>query len=154
MKAIYPGTFDPITWGHLDVIEAASTIFDEVIVGVLTNLHKEPMFTTDIRVAMILEAASGYRNVKVGKFVGLTVEFAKLEGADVIVRGLRLVMDYESELDISFNNRVLSGGVNTVFIPPKQEHIHIRSSTVRELMLFGVRDELHQYVPDSVYRYL
>lgn len=150
---VYPGTFDPITLGHLDVIEAVSDIFDMVAVGILTNPNKKPMFSEQERLAMIEETIEEYDfpNVDVVVFRGLTIDFAKQEQAVAIVRGLRLVMDFEAELDISFNNRVLDGDMHTIFIPPRQEHIHIRSSTVRELLAFNVEEnKLLRYVPNSV----
>lgn len=154
--ALYPGTFDPITLGHMDVIEAGSTIFDEVIVALLINPRKEPMFSEAERLLMIEESIkeTGLTNVRALTFHGLTVDLAHREKAIAIMRGLRLVMDYEAELDISFNNRILANNVHTVFIPSTQAHIHIRSSTVRELLSFGAKDKLGLYVPKPVLRHL
>lgn len=149
--AIYPGTFDPITLGHLDVIEAGAVIFDKVIVAILINPRKKPMFSEEKRLEMIAKVVkeAGLTNIQITSSSGLTVELAQKEGAIAIIRGLRLVMDFEAELDRSFNYRILSGGIHTVLIPPLQEHIHIRASTVRELLLFGRRD-LDAYVPKSI----
>jgi len=158
--AVYPGTFDPITLGHLDVMRAASDIFDEVAVGILVNPRKQPMFPEKTRLEMIEEVIrdAGLDNVRVVVSAGLTVEFAEKEKAIAIVRGLRLVMDYEAELDMSFNSRVLADSIYTVFIAPNQEHIHIRSSTVRELIHFGIgekaKDKLSLYVPEAVIRHI
>lgn len=149
--AVYPGTFDPITLGHLDVIKASSVIFDKAIVAILINPKKKPMFSEEERLIMIEGSLqeNGLTNIETASFHGLTVEFVHHVKAIAIIRGLRLVMDYEAELDISFNNRILAGEIYTVFIPPLQEHIHIRSSTVRELLLFGKKD-LEKYVPEIV----
>ncbi len=149
--ALYPGTFDPITLGHLDVIRTAAAIFDEVIVALLINPKKKPMFSEEKRLAMIRQAVddNNIANVRITSFHGLTVELACQEKAIAIIRGLRLTTEYEVELNISFNNRVLSGSLYTVFIAPLQEHIHISSSVVRELVSFG-RTNLAEYVPKAV----
>jgi len=153
--AIYPGTFDPITWGHIDVIKPISLIFDEVIVAILINQQKKPLFTAEDRLVMIDESLKYCKlfNARTTYFEGLTVDLAKKEKAIAIVRGLRLVMDYEAELDISFNNAVLCD-IPTIFVPPSQKHIHVRSSTVRELFRFGVTEKLKDYVPPAVFNRL
>ena len=152
--AVYPGTFDPTTLGHLDVIKAGSMLFDEVIVAILVNVQKNPMFSKEERLAMVEESVRECKlsNVRVVFFEGLTTELVRQEGATVIIRGLRLVMDFEAELDISFNNRILGRGIPTIFIPPVQKHIHIRSATVRELLSFGKKKKLKHYVPPAVLR--
>lgn len=154
--AVYPGTFDPITFGHCDVIKASAAIFDEVVVGILRNSRKKPMFSEQGRLKMIEDTIreSGLSNVRVVVFQGLTIELVRREKAVAIIRGLRLTTEYEEELTISFNNRVLGKDVYTIFIAPRQEHIHISSSVVRELIGFGRVDDLRQYVPLPVLNYI
>jgi len=151
---IYPGTFDPITFGHLDVIEISSKIFDKVIVVISNNISKKSIFQEKVRQKIIEKEVKKlkFKNVDVVIHNGLTAHLANSLRAISIIRGLRLTTDYESELDMSFNNRMLSNGVDTIFIAPKQEHIHIRSSTVRELIKFNSinRSCLANYIPNSV----
>ena len=153
--AVYPGTFDPVTLGHMDVIKASAAIFDEVVVGILINSNKQPMFPEGKRAIMIERAVrdSKITNVRVEIFNGLTVELAQQENALAIIRGLRLTTEYEDELGLIFNNMILDGGIISVLIPPRQEHIHISSSAVRELLKFG-RQKLDKYVPPAVLEYL
>ena len=152
--AIYPGTFDPITLGHLDVIEISSKIFDKVIVVISNNTNKKAMFSEKDRQKMIEREVKKlkFKNIEVVIHNGLTANLANSLRSISIIRGLRLTTNYESELDMSFNNRILSGGVDTIFISPKQEHIHIRSSTVRELIRFNYTDKscFMNYIPHSV----
>ena len=149
--AVYPGTFDPITLGHLDVIEASSIIFDKVFVTILVNPKKKPMFSEEERMAMIKESLqeNGLTNVETASFHGLTVKFVSQVKAITIIRGLRLTTEYEVELNISFNNRILNNNIFTIFIAPLQEHVHISASVVRELLLFGEKN-LGEYVPKAV----
>lgn len=153
--AIYPGTFDPITFGHLDVIEVVSGIFDKVIISVAKNINKQCLFTLDERVMFIKEMLKekNLTNVEVRDINIMTADFVFNVNAIAIVRGLRLLTDYEAELDMSFNNYLLSNGTPTVFIAPKQEHLHIRASTIRELIKFG-KFELRGYIPDVVTNYV
>ena len=155
--AIYPGTFDPITLGHLDVIKTASVIFDEVIVALLINIQKKPMFTTVERHKLIHDTVddSCLSNIKIiNSDDSLTVQIARQEEAVAIVRGLRLTTEYETELNISFNNRMLDGKIHTILIPPLQEHVHISSSVVRELIRFGSVGDLDKYVPKVIIEHL
>ena len=149
--ALYPGTFDPITLGHLDVIQTSASIFDKVVIGLLINPSKSPRFDEQERKEMIEEtiAKLGIINVKVKAFKGLTVELARQEKAVAIIRGLRLTTEYEQELNIIFNNQVLAPDIISILIPPRQNHIHISSSVVRELLNFG-HPSLSDYVPQSV----
>ncbi len=153
--ALYPGTFDPITLGHLDVIKTSAAIFDEVVVALLVNHEKKPLFSEEERLAMIEESIReiGITNVRITSFNGLTVELANREKAIAIIRGLRLITDYEEELGISFNNYILDSEIYTVFIPPLQEHVHISSSMVRELLSFGTTD-LSKYVPQAALKHI
>lgn len=154
-RVLYPGTFDPITLGHMDVIKPMSLAFDEVIVAILINIEKDPKFGLEERLKMIEESAEEYglHNIRAISFKGLTVDLAKKEKVMAIVRGLRLVMDYEAELGISFNNYIL-GNVHTIFVPSTQNHIHISSSIVRQMIFFNKKDELKNYVPPAVLNHI
>ncbi len=153
--AVYPGTFDPMTLGHLDVVRISAAIFDKVVVALLVNPKKKPLFSEKERMAMVEESIKeiGIANVQTTSFNGLTIELAREEKAVAIIRGLRLITDYEAELGISFNNYVLAREVYTVFVPPLQEHVHISSSMVRELLSFGKTD-LSKYVPRAALKHI
>jgi len=136
-KAIYPGSFDPITLGHIDIIERASRMFDEVYVGVLVNVNKNPLFSIDERLDMIKESVAHLPNVKVVSFGGLLVDFAKQNDINFIIRGLRAVTDFEYELQLAQTNHVLNKEVDTIFLTSKAEYAYISSSAVREIAHFG-----------------
>lgn len=146
--AVYPGTFDPVTFGHLDIIDRASNLFDEVIVGVAYNINKTPLFTKEERREMIMESVKGYSNVKVEIFSGLLVEFAKHKKAKVIVRGLRAISDFEYEFQMSLTNRKLAPHISTIFLMPNEKYTYLNSSLVRELAKFN--GELKSFVPAYV----
>ncbi len=146
--AIYPGTFDPVTYGHLDVIERAREIFDIVIVTVALNSAKKPLFSAKERVAMIKEAVRRFKNVRVEQFEGLLVDFAKKKKATSIIRGLRAVTDFEYEFQMALMNRKLNSSVTTVFLMPHEKYTYLNSSIVREIAMHG-RD-LSEFVPPNV----
>jgi pantetheine-phosphate adenylyltransferase len=146
--AIYPGTFDPITFGHIDVIERAREIFDTVIVTIARNSSKQPMFTDEERVAMAREVVSKYPNVKVDSFSGLLVSYAKQMNATAIVRGLRAVSDFEYEFQMALTNRKLAEGITTVFLMPHEKYTYLNSTIVREIAMFG--GDISEFVPASV----
>ena len=116
MKAVYPGSFDPITYGHLDIITRASRIVDELVVGILVNNTKRPMFTMDERLEMLRETVKDLHNVEVKTFEGMTIDFARQNGAKVIIRGLRVISDYETEMQIAQTNRSLDPEIETLFL--------------------------------------
>lgn len=147
-KAIYPGTFDPITYGHLDIIQRSAEMVDELIVGVLTNKGKSPLFTPEERVEMIKDAVKDIPNVKVLAFDGLLIEFAKKQKAMIIIRGLRAVTDFEYELQMSQTNRVLSPEVDTIFLTTSLKWAYLSSSTVKEVAAFG--GDISKFVPKKV----
>ena len=147
-KAIYPGTFDPITYGHLDIIQRSAEMVDELIVGVLTNKGKSPLFTPEVRVEMIKDAVKDIPNVKVLAFDGLLIEFAKKQKATIIIRGLRAVTDFEYELQMSQTNRVLSPEVDTIFLTTSLKWAYLSSSTVKEVAAFG--GDISKFVPKKV----
>ena len=150
-RAIYPGSFDPVTYGHIDIIERAADIFDELIVAVLNNKAKtSPLFSVDERVNILNEVLSGIKNTRVLSYEGLLVDFAKEVGAGVIVRGLRAVTDFEYELQLAQTNSVLSTGVDTVFLTTSLKYAYLSSSTVREVASYG--GDIGKFVPPAVER--
>jgi pantetheine-phosphate adenylyltransferase len=142
-KAIFPGSFDPLTNGHLDVIKRSSPLFDEIIIAILNNPDKNPMFTVDERVGMIKEILPGVQhngcNLTVASFSGLTAEFAKNSGATAIVRGIRAVSDYEYELRMALMNRKLEPTVETVFLMADEEYSYVSSTLMKQVFLLGGR---------------
>jgi pantetheine-phosphate adenylyltransferase len=152
VTALYAGTFDPVTYGHLDVVRRAAALFDKVIVGVSVNPRKAALFTTEERVDMLRQACVGMSNVEVAVVPGLVVEFARKAGAGVIVRGLRAVSDFEFELQMASTNRTLAPEVETVFFTPAPEWHYLSSSIVCDLAFFG--GTVSQFVPPHVERLL
>lgn len=146
--AIYPGSFDPITYGHLDIIKRAAKVFDKLVIGVLTNQSKNPLFTVEEKVAMIKEAVKDVPNVEVVAFGGLLVDFSARIGANVIVRGIRAVSDFEYELTMAQTNKKLNNSVETMFFATSEIYSFVSSSTVREIAYFG--GDITQFVPDFV----
>jgi pantetheine-phosphate adenylyltransferase len=147
-SAIYPGSFDPLTRGHLDVIERAAAVFPRVLVAVVVNPQKrEPLFSLDERKAMLTAATGHLPNVEIADFRGLLATFAKRIGAGVIVKGLRVVSDFENEMSTALMNRSLSG-IDTVFVPSDPNYSFISSSLVKEVFFLG--GEIDQYVPEAV----
>lgn len=147
-RAIYPGSFDPVTYGHIDIIERAAGIFDELIVAVLGNSAKRPLFSIDERVNILREVLGNIPNVKVESYEGLLVEFATKRQAGVIVRGLRAVTDFEYELQLAQTNKVLNGGVDTLFLTTSLEYAYLSSSTVKEVASYG--GDIDKFVPPLV----
>ena len=154
--AIYPGSFDPITNGHLDLIERGSQLFNQLIVAVLTNLEKEPLFTVAERVNMLREATQSIPNVSVDTFSGLLVDYAHQKQAKALLRGIRAFTDYEYELQMALTNRKLAPDVETVFLMPALAYTYVSSRLVREIVQLGgsvagmvpalVEERLHQKV--------
>lgn len=151
-RALFPGTFDPIHLGHLDVMEVASKIFDEVYVCSLQNRNKIHMFGCDERDKMIKFCCMQFKNVRHIKYNSLAVVLAKEVEADFMVRGIRNGKDCDSEINLAFNNRVLDKDIETIFVPSRQEHLHISSSGVKELLGFGIEHKVEidfsKYLPD------
>ena len=137
IRAVYPGTFDPVTNGHLDLIRRSSLLFDHVVVAILQNAEKAPLFSIRERVDMLEEVVGGHKNVSVTSFRGLLVDFVKRQKATVIVRGIRAVSDYEYELQMAMMNRRLSCDVETVFMMPAEAYSYLSSRLVKEISFFG-----------------
>ncbi|MEI8389500.1 MAG: pantetheine-phosphate adenylyltransferase [bacterium] len=149
--AIYPGSFDPITNGHLDVLERASKIFNKVIIAVLGNPNKNSFLSVETRVELIKNSVSHLKNVEVDNFVGLTVEYAKSKGANVLIRGLRAVSDFEYEMQMAQINQNLGPQLDSIFLVPKVENNFVSSSIVKEVALLG--GDISQFVPEPVNKY-
>jgi pantetheine-phosphate adenylyltransferase len=146
--AIYPGSFDPLTNGHVDIIRRGAHLFDRIIIAVLINLEKAPLFTVPERVEIAREIFAGSANVEVDTFDGLLVDYARKRGARVIVKGLRAVSDFEFELQMALMNRKLNPEVETVFMMPTQPYTYVSSRLVKEVVALG--GSVHGLVPESV----
>lgn len=148
-KAIYPGSFDPLTLGHLDIIKRAADIFDELTVGVLDNHAKTPLFSVEERVNILKEATKDMKNIKVEAFSGLIVDFARQKNCNIAIRGLRAISDYEYELQMAQTNRLLSkGSLDTIFLTTSLEYSYISSSGVKEIAYFN--GDVSKCVPEFV----
>lgn len=150
--AIYPGSFDPITKGHLDVLKRASCIFDKVILVVSVNVNKKSFLPLEDRLMLIKEACKDLDNVEVDSFDGLTIEYAKRRNANVLIRGLRAVSDFEYEMQLSQANSALCSEIHTVFLITKPKYNFISSGTVREIAL--MKGDISKFVPEPVAKYL
>ena len=150
--AIYPGSFDPITNGHLDVLKTSAGIFDKVIIAVAKNSEKHAFLTVEERVNLIRESILHIKNVEVDTFDGLTIEYARKKSAQVLIRGLRAVSDFEYEMQLSQTNSALATDIQTVFLITKPEYNFISSSTVREILLN--KGDISKFVPQPVFEYL
>ncbi len=146
--AIYPGTFDPFTNGHLDIVQRAITLFDKVIVTVARNSSKNPMFSEKERLTLIRESARGLKNVDVELFDGLLVEYARERKATAIIRGLRAISDFEYELQMALMNRKLNNSFETVFLMPNEKYTYLNSNIVREIARLG--GDVSEFVPAAV----
>lgn len=148
-RAVYPGSFDPMTYGHLDIIRRAAEIFDELTVSVLNNKEKTPLFSVSERVKILEEATKDMANVKVDSFSGLLINYARENNMHVIVRGLRAITDFEYELQIAQTNRILScEQVDTIFLTTSLEYAYLSSSSVKEIASFG--GDISRCVPEFV----
>jgi len=148
IKAAYPGTFDPITNGHLDIIQRSASLFDEVIIGVLHNYKKTPLFSVEERVNILKEVTKDIPNVKIQAFEGLLVDFVRECGAKVIVRGLRAITDFDYELQMAQTNRILEPTIDTMFLTTSLEYAYLSSTTVKEVAFFG--EDITKFVPPYV----
>ncbi len=147
-RAVYPGSFDPVTFGHIDIIERSASIFDELIVAVLVNRAKTPLFSADERVNMLQEVTRNIPNVRVEAFSGLSVDFVRQCDAGCIVRGLRAITDFEYELQMAQTNRIMDSHIDTIFLTTNLEYAYISSTTVKEVASYG--GDISHFLPDSV----
>ena len=148
LRAVYPGSFDPVTFGHLDIITRSAKLVDELIVGVLVNNAKSPLFSVEERVKILEKTVENIPNVKVIPFEGLLVEFVRKVKAQMVVRGLRAITDFEYELQMSQTNHKLEPNLETIFLTTSLEYSYLSSSTVKEVAAFG--GDISQFVPDIV----
>lgn len=151
-RVVYPGSFDPVTNGHLDIIKRASQVFDEVIVAVFRNPKKDPLFTMDERVDLLKEATKGVENVIIDSFTGLTIEYAKTKEAIAIIRGLRAISDFDVEFQMASLNKEMDGSVETIFFMTDTKYAFLSSSAVKEVAQF--RGKIDDLVPERVKRAL
>jgi pantetheine-phosphate adenylyltransferase len=147
-RAIYPGSFDPVTNGHLDVVERACKLFDEVIVAVASNDEKQPLFSLEERLDLLRQTVGKIDNVRVAQFDGLLVEFALEQKAIAVIRGLRAVSDFEFEFQMALMNRKLRDSVETIFLMPKEEYTYLSSRLVKEIARLG--GDVSKFVPSLV----
>ena len=148
LRAIYPGSFDPVTFGHLDIMTRACNIVDELIIGVLRNKAKMPLFSVEERVKMLEEVTCNLPNVRIIPFEGLLVDFAKELDAKVVIRGLRAITDFEYELQMAQTNQKLQSDIETLFLTTSLDYSYLSSTTVKEVAAFG--GDISQFVPEAV----
>lgn len=147
-KVIYPGTFDPVTYGHIDIIKRASELFDSVVVTVAINQSKQPLFSTSERIEMLKESLKEFKNISVDSFDGLVVDHAHNVGATGIIRGLRAVSDFEYEFQMALMNRKLAEDITTIFLMPHEKYTYLNSSIVRNLA--NLHADVSEFVPPIV----
>lgn len=145
IKAVYPGSFDPVTLGHLDIIKRAASVVDRLIIGVLVNSKKSPLFTMEERIAMLEETTREFKNVEVQSFDGMTIDFARENGANVIIRGLRAITDFESEMQIAQINHSLDESIDTMFFTTSLEYAFLSSTVVKEVAYY--QSDVSKFVP-------
>lgn len=146
--ALYPGSFDPVTYGHIDLFKRAAKVFDHVLVGVAHNTAKKTLFSDAERVTMLEEVTAEFDNIEVVAFRGLVVDFAREKGVNVLVRGLRMISDFEYELQMALTNRRLDGQIETVFLMPSEGFSFLSSGLIKEAARLGA--DLTSFVPDSI----
>lgn len=148
MKVIYPGSFDPVTNGHIDIIKRASVNFEEIVVAILDNKSKSPLFTLEERISMLKDATSEFENVTIDSFSGLLVDYVEAMDTNTVLRGLRAISDYESEMRNALANKSLNNNVETLFMVSKAEYTFLSSSVVKEIA--GFNGDVSNMVPESV----
>ena len=148
IKAIYPGSFDPVTYGHIDVIRRAARMFDEVTVCVLDNKAKTPLFSVEERVKMLQDVTCGIPNIRVDSYYGLLIDYAQKIGAHVSIRGLRAVTDFEYELQIAQTNRIVNPEIDTLFLTTSLEYAYLSSTIVKEVASYG--GDISHFVPEQL----
>jgi pantetheine-phosphate adenylyltransferase len=146
--AVYPGTFDPVTFGHLDVIKRVAALYDKVYIAVAHSTHKAPLFTEDERAEMLREATSEFENVEVETFKNLAVDYVKKKKSRVMVRGLRMISDFEYEFQMALTNRKLDPEIETVFMMPNESYSYLSSRLIKEVAAMGA--DISKFVPEHV----
>ncbi|OGW94137.1 MAG: pantetheine-phosphate adenylyltransferase [Omnitrophica bacterium RIFCSPLOWO2_12_FULL_45_13] len=146
--AVYPGTFDPVTYGHIDIIRRAARIFDKVIIAVAHNDEKSPLFSVGERVSMLKDSIRGLKNVIIDDFDGLVVDYVKGKGASVMIRGLRMISDFEHEFQMALTNRKLSEKIETIFMMPNESYSYISSKLIKEAASLGA--DVKNFIPKKV----
>ncbi|MBU4376788.1 MAG: pantetheine-phosphate adenylyltransferase [Candidatus Omnitrophica bacterium] len=146
--AVYAGSFDPITYGHVDIIERAGRIFDRVIVAVAHNTEKKPLFTVSERVVMLKKAARHMSNIEIDDFTGLAVDYVLKKKANVLIRGIRMLSDFEYEFQMALTNRKINDSVETIFLMPHESYSYLSSTLIKEAALLGA--DLKSFVPDFI----
>lgn len=147
-RAVYPGSFDPVTFGHMDVIVRSASLVDELIVGVLNNNTKSPLFSVEERVKMLMKATEDVSNIRVESFTGLSIDFVKKCDAQFIVRGLRAITDFDYELQMAQTNRIMNPDIDTIFLTTSLEYAYLSSTTVKEVAIYG--GDISKFVPQIV----
>ena len=147
-RAVYPGSFDPVTFGHLDVMARSAALVDELIVGVLNNNTKTPLFSVEERVNILLEATKDITNIRIESFTGLSIDFVKKCDAKFIVRGLRAITDFDYELQMAQTNRIMDQDIDTIFLTTSLEYAYLISTTVKEVAAYG--GDISKFVPPVV----
>ncbi len=147
-KAVYPGTFDPVTYGHIDLIKRAIRIFDTVIIAVAHNPEKKPLFTIEERIRLLKSATKGLRGVVVEDFDGLVVDYVRKKGASVVIRGLRMLSDFEYEFQMALTNRKLAQDIETIFMMPSEQYSYLSSKLIKEAVALGA--DVKAFVPEFV----
>ena len=151
-QAIYPGTFDPVTYGHIDLMKRATQIFGTIIVAVARSVPKGPLFTLDERLAMLTETAAGIKGIRIEAFDGLVIDYARKNNIRVIVRGLRMISDFEYEFQLELTNRRFAEDIETVFLMPSEGYSYLSSTLLKEAAALGA--DVSVFIPDSVARRL
>ena len=146
--AIYPGSFDPVTYGHIDLIKRATKIFSKVIVAVAVNMQKKPLFDLDERLEMIKASTKGIKGIQIETFDGLVIDYARQKKINVLIRGLRMISDFEYELQMALTNRRLAGDVETIFLMPSEGYSFLSSTLIKEAASFGA--DISTFVPKFV----
>ncbi len=152
MRVLYPGTFDPITYGHIDIVRRAVKVFDKILIGVAEETGKRTLFSCQERISLVKKAFRHFKNVHVGKFPGLTVEFARSNNVKVILRGVRMISDFEYEFQMALTNRKIAKDIETVFMMPHPDYSYISSRLIKEAFFLGA--DVSVFVPGYVLRAL
>jgi pantetheine-phosphate adenylyltransferase len=147
-SAIYPGTFDPVTYGHIDLIKRAQEIFSEVVVAVAHNSHKKPLFSLKERVEMLKKATADLKGIEIVEFDGLVVDYARKRKAKILIRGLRMLSDFEYEFQMALTNRKIAADIETIFLMPQESYSYLSSRLLKEAASLGA--DLTSFVPDFV----